>query len=281
MPREIRPQLAYSIDFNSHLVPSALGLPVTPAAAAAMYGLSLAQYQAYLESVRAEVVNRAEVLLERPLWPEDVDHLPIPRGGTVLAIGDSLTTYRHGYVELLRALLALRRPNDDIRVLNGGYSGYTSAQGLAATYSYFLAHQPHLCFVAYGGNDCKRFGGPQNKTLVSLEEYQANLEAIVEAFLAQTKARLVLLTPAPVIERIVNPSPEYAPRQMTWSNEDVEHFAQAARDLGQRHSLPVVDLVAAFGANPDPWLYLRDGLHPNQEGQQVILELALRAASRG
>ena len=282
LPRGISPQLAYWIDFNSHLTPTALGLPVTEAAAAAMYGLSLADYEPYLASVREEVNARAEVLLTRPLWPEAIDHLPVPRGGTLLAIGDSITTYRHGYVELLRALLARRRPEDGVRVLNRGYSGYTSAQGLAATYSYFLGHRPDLVFIGYGGNDCKRFGQPPGKTLVSIEEFAANMEAIIAAFQTLSKAHLVLLTPAPVIESVVNPSEasvEYASRRMTWSNADVESFAQVVRDLGQRQGLPVVDLVAAFGREPDSSLYLPDGLHPNLEGQQIVLELALRAAA--
>ncbi|MCZ7574155.1 MAG: GDSL-type esterase/lipase family protein [Ardenticatenaceae bacterium] len=272
----LAPETTFSIDFNLHMVPAALGLDVPPPAAAAMFGIGEAQLAAYVATVDATVKQIAANLLARPDIAEAVDRLAVPAGGTVMVIGDSITTYRYGYAPLLQALLALRRPNDTIRFFNGGQSGYTSTHALEVIYTQFLAQQPDWLFIMFGVNDCKHFGGPQTKTLVSLEEYRRNMAAIVDAFLTHTAAHLVLLTPTPVVESVVNSNPDFAAMRMTWDNTDIQARAEVIRDLAGRHGLPLVDLVGAFGLDPDPALFLPDGLHPGPAGHKMMLEWALR-----
>lgn len=275
----LAPETTFLIDFNLHCVPAALGLDIPATAAAAMFGISEAQFAAYLASVDAEINATAARLLARPGVAVAIDRLAVPPGGTVMAIGDSITTYRSGYAPLLHALLALRRPDETIRFFNGGQSGYTSTHGLEVTHTQFLAQQPDWVFIMYGVNDCKHFGGPQTKTLVSLDEYRRNMAGIVEAFLEHTAARLVLLTPTPVVERVVNSNPDFAAMRMTWDNADIRACAEAVSALADKHRLLLVDLVHAFGLDPDPALLLPDGLHPGPAGQQLMVESVLRALS--
>ena len=103
------------------------------------------------------------------------------------------------------------------------------------------------------------------------------MAGIVDAFRRFTTARIVLLTPTPVVEEVVNTLPDFQPMRMTWSNQDIEACAEVVRSLGRRHSLPVVDLVQVFGLNPAPDLFLLDGLHPNPAGHQIMLRHVLRA----
>ncbi|MBE7555892.1 MAG: hypothetical protein HS126_32975 [Anaerolineales bacterium] len=277
---KLTPEIAFLIDFNLHWVPAALGLNVPPAAAAAMCHITEAQFLAYVGQVKTEVNRIAETLLVEPELAQAVERWPIRAGGKVMAVGDSITIYRYGYVWLLEAILAQRRPNDGIQVINVAQSGYTSTHILENTFTQFLTHQPDWVFIMVGVNDCKKFGGPAAKTLVSLAEYKANLTGIVEGFLKYTSARPVLLTPAPVVESIVNTNPDFAAVRMTWDNADVQACADTVRDLAGQHNLPLVDLVNAFSLNPDPSLYLADGLHPSLAGQQLILTKVLQATSK-
>jgi lysophospholipase L1-like esterase len=89
-----------------------------------------------------------------------------------------------------------------------------------------------------------------------------------------------LLTPAPVIEDLVNENPDYAAMRMIWDNADIRACAAAIHDLARQHQLPVVDLFAAFGSNSQPALYLADGLHPNALGQQLILKQVLQVVEQ-
>ena len=193
-----------------------------------------------------------------------------------MAVGDSITTYRYSYARLLAALLALHRPDDGIQFVNVAQSGYTSTHGLENSYTQFLALQPDWVFIKFGVNDCKRFGGEQAKTLVSLEEYRANMTAMVQAFLEHSRARPVLLTPAPVIEDVVNNNPDFQAMRMTWSNADIQARADFLQNLAAQYDLPFVDLTKIFGYDPDATLYVADGLHPGPAGQQLILEAVLQ-----
>ena len=123
---DLSPETTFVIDFNLHWVPAALGLEVTPAAAAAMIGITEAEFLAYAAQAETQVNRTADSLLGKAEVIQAVDGWAIPAGGTVLAVGDSITTYRYSYARLLAALLALRRPHDNIRFLNVAQSGYTS-----------------------------------------------------------------------------------------------------------------------------------------------------------
>ena len=273
---DLPPETTFAIDFNLQWVPAALGLEVSPAAAATMLGITAAQFLTYVSQVETAVNRTAANLLDKAELSQAIDQWSIPHAGTVMAIGDSITTYRYGYARLLAEMLALRRPDDHVQFLNVAQSGYTSTHGLENTYTQFLAHQPDWVLFKFGVNDCKQFGGPQAKTLVSLEEYQANMAGMVEAFLKYTPARPILLTPAPVVENVTNRNPDFQAMRMTWSNAVIQTRADVVRDLADHHNLPFVDLMDTFGDNPDPTLYVADGLHPGPAGHVLILEAILR-----
>lgn len=93
----------------------------------------------------------------------------IPEGGTVLALGDSLT-YGYGanpgesYPAQLHKLTGWN-------VVNGGVSGDTSAQALSRLPA-LLARKPKLVIVGIGGNDFLR--------KVPEEQTRANIAKIIE-----------------------------------------------------------------------------------------------------
>ncbi|MHB8629042.1 MAG: SGNH/GDSL hydrolase family protein [Aggregatilineales bacterium] len=273
----LSPESAFQIDFNFQQVPSALAVDIPVEAAAAMLHISPAQFTAYIDSAFAECTRSAKTLLEQPGVKEAIQKLKAPRTGTtstIMTVGDSITTYRYGYAEILRALLTQVEPEQKAQFYNHGRSGYTSTHGLEHTFTQYLAQKPDWVFLKYGANDTKRFGGAQGKLLVSTDEYTANMTQIVDAFL-RIGARIVVLTPTPIVELIVNTSAEFQAMSMAWDNADLQACAAALRAITYAHGLPLVDLVTAFTVNPDPALYLPDGLHPGPAGQRVIIEKAL------
>jgi acyl-CoA thioesterase-1 len=276
---ELTPEAEFLIDFNVYQVPAIVGLDIPPAAAATMVGATEAQFVAYVAAVTARVHDTAASMLADPKIAEVIDQLEVPAEGTMMAVGDSITTYRLGYARLLAAMVEIRRPDDHIRFLNVGGSGYTTTDCLENTYTQFLAEEPDSVFIKVGVNDSKHFGGADAKSLVSPSEYRANMAAMVQAFLAHTPARPVLLTPVPVIEDIANEDPGFQAMRMTWRNDDIFAAADAVQELADQHGLPSVDLVSVFGRSPDPALYLADGLHPNPAGHRLILTTMLRELS--
>lgn len=170
---QISPEAEFMIDFNVFQVPAIVGMDIPAAAAAQMVGTSEARYLAYAADVETEVNRTAESILADPELALGIDRLGVDRGGTLMAIGDSITAYQYGYARLLAAMIARRRPDDAIEVRNVAQSGYTSSDCLENTFTQFLAHTPDAVLIKLGVNDCKLFGSPDAKNLVSIDEYRA------------------------------------------------------------------------------------------------------------
>jgi len=272
----VSPEAGIWIDFNLHRMPRLLGRDVPDGAAAAILGISTGQFRDHVAAAQSDVRQTASDLLSDPLVAKTIDRLPIPPGGTLLALGDSITAYRRGYVEILRALLDLRRPGHAIQVLNMGESGCTSAAGREIAYTQCLARRPDMVLVKLGVNDCKRFGGPGAGTLVSPAEYRRNMEDIVSAFVEHTRARLVLLTPAPVPESLVNGYGDFVSARLSLGNADIVGCADVLRSIAAQAAVPLVDLVSLFGMAPDAALYTPEGLHPGPLGHRLIVTELLR-----
>jgi lysophospholipase L1-like esterase len=275
--------VALLIDFNIADVPACVGLEAGPAAASALFGLDVGAYQAYTASVQAEVDAHARLLLDDPALAAAVDAFPIRPGGTLLFVGDSITAYRRSYARLLAALLAQRRPGDDIRIVNGARSGFTTSHALELTYVQFLGLAPDVVSVGLGGNDCKRFGataGDQGRRLIPPDVYRRNLSGIVDAFLQYTGARVLVAGPTPVASTVADANPDFAAQRVRWDNAELRECTELAAEVAAEHGLTFVDHMAALGPEPDPHLYLADGLHPNAKGHVLMLRALLDAVAR-
>ena len=270
----------FMIDFNLHQVPAAIGLEVGSVAGAAILGMSKAAFEAHVSEVNAGVRTIAKRLLENPDLVRALENLDLEHAGTVMTVGDSITTYRWGYASILKAMLELHQPECQRRFLNVGQSGYTSTHGKELTFTQLLIQKPDLVTIKFGANDSKHFGAPSEPSLVSQAEYRENLDAIVRGFQRHTKAKIVLLSPTPVIESVVNSSPAYQSMQMTWDNADLRAFGAALKDIAEKRGLVFVDLYSIFGDKPNPDLYLEDGLHPSPAGHELILSTLLPRLER-
>lgn len=265
----------FLINFNCHLVPAALGVSVPAAAGASMFGISESEFLVHLEQVDQQVTATAGRLMTEEGVATGLDRWPVPEAGTVMFVGDSITTYRLGYARLIAAMAGQRHPQ--LSFANVAQSGYTSTHGLEATFTQFLVQQPDLVFIMFGVNDCKQFGSPQARTLVSLEEYRANMAAIVFAFKHYSPARIVLISPTAVVEAVVNSYPDFLPMRVTWANQNLRACAEIVGELAMGNGLPYVDLLSVLGTGPDPDLYLPDGLHPGPNGHEIIARHVLLA----
>lgn len=167
----------------------------------------------------------------------------------ILVLGDSIAAgYGLAADEAFPARLEshLRRAGREVRVIDAGVSGDTTAGGLARL-DWALADRPHVVIVELGGNDGLRGIAPQAT--------RANLDAI----LARLKARgpRVLLTGmlAPP-----NLGAEYG-----------RAFDAIYPELAAKYGVALYPFVLdGVAAQPD--LNQRDGIHPNARGVAVMVD---------
>ena len=182
--------------------------------------------------------------------------LPAPAAmaapATVLAFGDSLFA---GYglppgdsfpAQLERALKADGR---EIRVINAGVSGDTTADGVARL-DWSLAEKPDLVVLELGANDALRGLDPA-RARANLDQLLARLKA----------AGLPVLLVGMLAPR--NLGPAYAAQ-----------FDPIYPELARKYGVPLYPFVLE-GVALDPNLIQADGMHPNAKGVAIMVKRML------
>jgi len=170
----------------------------------------------------------------------------------LLVLGDSLTAgYGLQPADSFPAQLeeALHDAGYDVRVINAGVSGDTSAGGLSRL-EWALADKPHLVLVELGGNDALR-GLPPAETY-------ANLESI----LTRLKKDGVAIVLAGM----------RAPRNL--GEDYTTAFDAIYPRLARKYALPFYPFFLE-GVALDPALNQADGIHPNAAGVREIVRRIL------
>lgn len=234
---------------------------------APFFGIDAGTYREIKASFADRARRCARELLRDERFARSVDRLPFEAGATVVGLGDSITDDLQSWLEILRYLLAERRPDDEIEVVNAGISGDTSS-GLLGRILDVLEEGPDWILALIGTNDVAFVREPPTKTLVSPKETGENLRALCNLAKAGGTTRLVWMTPPPAIEdRIAEDAPS-TPLQPMWRNADLAEVAKLVREVAGED--PLVDLWETFGDPAEPDFLLPDGLHPSLAGQKAI-----------
>jgi acyl-CoA thioesterase-1 len=174
---------------------------------------------------------------------------PVLANPKILIYGDSLSAaygipQQSGWPALLQKKLLAEGYRYDI--VNASISGETTSGGLSRLKKTLETTQPAIIILELGANDGLR-GLPINAM-------NSNLTAMIEQ-MQKTKAQIILAG--------MKIPPNYGPQY-------TEGFAKTYEQLSKKYGLKLVpfllDQVAA-----QQHLLLQDGLHPNAEGQVIML----------
>lgn len=168
---------------------------------------------------------------------------------TILAFGDSLTAgYGVGPADSFPTRLeaALKSRGRDVRVINAGVSGDTSAGGLARL-DWSLADKPDLVVLELGSNDMLRGIDPAST--------ETNLDAILRK-LADAKVKVLLCG----MYAARNLGPDYVAR-----------FDAIYPRLAQKYGVTLYPFFLD-GVALNASLNQGDGMHPNPAGVNVIVD---------
>jgi len=190
------------------------------------------------------LVNRAGLALAAILLTAQAAPAPV----TLLAFGDSLTAgYDLAPEDTFPVRLEARLAADRlaVRVINGGFSGDTTAGGLGRI-KWSLQDKPQYALVELGANDALRGIAPAVA--------EANLDKILARFRDAGVRVLLVGMQAP----------------SNWGPDYKRQFDAIYPRLAKKYGVPLYPFFLD-GVALDPSLTLGDGLHPNAAGVQVIV----------
>ena len=176
----------------------------------------------------------------------------VPAAGRVpviLDFGDSLTAgygLPAGQAFPARLEAWLHQQGIEVRVVNAGVSGDTTAGGLARL-DWALADKPDLVILALGANDALRGIAPST--------VRENLDRMIGK-IEVSGAKLLLLG------MLAPPN---------WGEEYSHAFDQIFPELARIHHLPLYPFFLE-GVAMKPELNQPDGLHPNERGVAVLVD---------
>jgi acyl-CoA thioesterase-1 len=172
---------------------------------------------------------------------------------TIVFLGDSLTEgYQLSKEEAFPALVEkeLKKKHPDIKVINGGVSGATTASG-SKRLDWYLKAKPDIVVLALGANDGLRG--------LKVNETEKNLAAAIEK--AQSRGIRVILAG---MRMPTNYGEAYR-----------KQFEEVFSNLSKKYKLKLIPfLLEGVGGKPE--LNLPDGIHPNSKGHQVMSQTILK-----
>lgn len=172
---------------------------------------------------------------------------------TVLFLGDSLTEgYQLSKAEAYPALVekALKPRFPQIKVINGGVSGATSASG-PKRLDWYLKAKPDIIVLALGANDGLRG--------LTVEQAEKNLIEVITK--SQEKGIRVVLAGMKI------PS-NYGADYRT-------NFEKIYERLAKKYKLTLIPFLLE-GVAAEPSLNLPDGIHPNAKGHEIMAKTVLK-----
>jgi acyl-CoA thioesterase-1 len=172
---------------------------------------------------------------------------------TIVFIGDSLTEgYQLNKEEAYPALIEkeLKKKFNQVKVINAGESGATSASGLKKL-KWYSKIKPDIIVLALGANDGLRG--------MNLKETEKNLSGVIKSAL-DLKMKILLVG----MKMPVNYGEPYR-----------KDFQGLFIKLSNKFSLPIVPFLLE-GVGGKPKYNLPDGIHPNPEGHKVMATTVLK-----
>jgi sialidase-1 len=200
-------------------------------------------------------------------------------GRKIVAFGDS-TTAKRGPLKIYADLIDKASPED--MVINAGIGGHNTDHARARFEHDVIAQNPDLAIIQFGINDAavdvwKKPAATQSR--VSIERYEENLRHFVHTLRAKG-AKVILMTPNPIRwtpkMKEMYGRPPYNPEDPDGFNLRIRHYAEVMRKLAKDEGVPLIDIYREFQESGHIDQLLLDGVHPNDQGHQLVTDLLLK-----
>lgn len=256
-------QSSIPFGFLFHFHKSAISIGVSDTDAvqlAAVYGTTSEFIKEALEQLQRDLDASASRLLQK-VDLESVDDLCPTR---IAFLGDSNTSYRKSYLNIIRAALYGKK---HIELLDFSVSGYKSDNLLYALYPGIQDAHPHIAHIMIGTNDMRRLNDGSDLQIVPPEVFRRNLNHLIEVL--QGNDTKVVLSTLPVFSSGKITISGNLQRSL-YCEEDRKVFNDIIRTAAETNGAVLNDMDNVFSAFQPEELTLDDGLHLNTLGHELL-----------
>ena len=184
---------------------------------------------------------------------------------TYVGFGDSLT-YGYGVFKGVGFMDRLETVLEDWNVINSGINGHTTREGLMRLNRDVLQYNPDVVTILFGSND-SALNDYQHRAIA---EFEINLSEIAQMILENTKAKIIFITPPPLIEDDIFPFT---------TNKAVADYSEVIRKTAVKFDCDLIDfnVIMLEEAKDNLEDYLQyDRLHLSEKGYDLIYNLILK-----
>lgn len=190
--------------------------------------------------------------------------------GRAYPIGEGEGNMGNGYARNVQALLDMKYPDRQIRVLNMGISGNTSRDLKKRWHTDLMDLKPDWVSVMIGINDVWRKYDQclHPEIRVDIEEYEENMRWILETTLPEVKG--ICLMPPCYMEQ----------NRQDAMRADVDRYGEKIRELAREYGVLFADAQKDMDEyfKYYPAVYMSwDRVHPNQVGHMILARSLVNA----
>lgn len=179
-------------------------------------------------------------------------------------VGDSITSDRESYFQIIRQVFATRQ---NLSFIDAARSGNTTVDLICDLHAGLLAKAPDLACIMIGTNDLKRNDDAYKKIHVEPEAYAQNLDYLV-ARLLDTGCRVILSTIPPSLPQRVQAT--YPELSLLFRDEDRDRNNGIIREIAARRQAILNDMADVYEKAGYGEVLMADGMHLNHTGQELL-----------
>ena len=223
------------------------------------------QDKAFIEETLQQYEEINTKSAEKIIAEYDIRRLDFLKDKKLMLFGDSNLSERISYGKILEKVLPCS-------VVDGAVSGWRSVQLLSEIDRMLLNNNPDIAVIQIGTND-SFFCDKEAKTLcVSKEEYQRNLESIIEK-IKRKGIKVIVNAIAPAYCEVIEKNHAF----WTQTYENNENFNIIAKNCAEKAGVPFFDFRDIFKDKENYGeLFYSDGVHLTSVSQALIADKFVR-----
>lgn len=230
-----------------------------------IFGESKEAVKQVIDDCKNVVKSQAEKL------KKEIDIPHIENGKTIAFIGDSITSDRCSYLNILRELY---KECEDVSFVDAAISGDKSDDAVMKFYIRCMNFKPDVVHILIGTNDLRHNDDKNGMSALSLHDYRRNLSYMIHV-LKEAGIPVVVSQISPVInERLKKRFPE---DNWKYVYDEIRELNKIVCEVAEESGAKVNAMEKIYAQYEAGELLLQDGLHLNEKGQYLLAKNVLES----